>query len=109
MSDVAPYRAKKKYPLFAAAWEEALDRSRQGLIAIAYQRAVEGRETVIIRKGENISAKEVEDIIYTHPKVKDCAVIGLLNRERGERVCLYVPGSGSNLVSTWVKSPQLDN
>lgn len=52
MSDVAPYRAKKRYPLFAAAWDDALERSRQGLIAIAYQRAVEGRETVIIRKGE---------------------------------------------------------
>jgi hypothetical protein len=57
MSDVAPYRAKKKYPLFAAAWEEALVRSRQGLIAIAYQRAVEGRETVIIRKGEEYERK----------------------------------------------------
>ena len=45
---------------------------------------------VIIRKGENISAKEVEDILYTHPKVGDCAVIGLVDRERGERVCAVV-------------------
>jgi acyl-CoA synthetase (AMP-forming)/AMP-acid ligase II len=45
---------------------------------------------VIIRKGENISAKEVEDILYTHPKVGDCAVIGLIDRERGERVCAVV-------------------
>jgi cyclohexanecarboxylate-CoA ligase len=45
---------------------------------------------VIIRKGENVSAKEVEDILYTHPKVKDCAVIGLPDRERGERVCAVV-------------------
>ncbi len=45
---------------------------------------------VIIRKGENISAKEVEDILYTHPKVGDCAVIGLKDRERGERVCAVV-------------------
>ncbi len=52
MSDVAPYRAKKRFPLFAAAWDDALERSRQGLIAIAYKRAVEGRETIIIRKGE---------------------------------------------------------
>ena len=57
MSDVAPYRAKKKYPLFAAAWEDALERSRQGLIAIAWQRAVEGRETIIIRKGEEYERK----------------------------------------------------
>lgn len=57
MSDVAPYRAKKKYPLFAAAWDEALARSQKGLIAIAYQRAVEGRETIIIRKGEEYERK----------------------------------------------------
>jgi hypothetical protein len=31
---------------------------------------------VIIRKGENISAKEVEDVLYTHAKVSDVAVIG---------------------------------
>ena len=32
----------------------------------------------------------VEDVLYTHPKVGDCAVIGLLDRERGERVCAVV-------------------
>ena len=45
---------------------------------------------VIIRKGENISAKEIEDVLYTHPSVGDCAVIGLPDRERGERVCAVV-------------------
>jgi acyl-CoA synthetase (AMP-forming)/AMP-acid ligase II len=45
---------------------------------------------VIIRKGENVSAKEVEDIVYAHPKVGDVAVIGLPDRERGERVCAVV-------------------
>jgi acyl-CoA synthetase (AMP-forming)/AMP-acid ligase II len=45
---------------------------------------------VIIRKGENISAKEVEDVLYAHPKVGDVAVIGLPDRERGERVCAVV-------------------
>ena len=45
---------------------------------------------VIVRKGENISAKEIEDLLYTHPKVDDVAVIGLPDRERGERVCAVV-------------------
>jgi len=45
---------------------------------------------IIIRKGENISAKEVEDVLYSHPKVGDAAVIGLPDRERGERVCAVV-------------------
>ena len=45
---------------------------------------------VIIRKGENISAKEIEDLLYQHPKVGDVAVVGLPDRERGERVCAVV-------------------
>jgi len=45
---------------------------------------------VIIRKGENISAKEIEDLLYQHPKVGDIAVIGLPDRDRGERVCAVV-------------------
>ncbi len=45
---------------------------------------------VIIRKGENVSAKEVEDLLYTHPSVGDVAVIGLPDPESGERVCAVV-------------------
>ncbi|MEV5487780.1 AMP-binding protein [Streptomyces bobili] len=45
---------------------------------------------VIIRKGENISAKEIEDLLHTHPSVGDVAVIGLPDPERGERVCAVV-------------------
>ena len=45
---------------------------------------------VIVRKGENISAKEIEDLLYTHPSVIEVAVIGLPDPERGERVCAVV-------------------
>ena len=45
---------------------------------------------VIIRKGENISAKEVEDLLYPHPKVADVAVIGLPDPKLGERCCAVV-------------------
>lgn len=45
---------------------------------------------VIIRKGENVSAKEVEDHLYKHPKVADVAVIGLPDERSGERVCAVV-------------------
>ncbi|MFF2098920.1 class I adenylate-forming enzyme family protein [Streptomyces sp. NPDC058202] len=51
---------------------------------------------IIIRKGENISAKEIEDLLHQHPAVGDVAVIGLPDAERGERVCAVVeqpPGS----------------
>jgi acyl-CoA synthetase (AMP-forming)/AMP-acid ligase II len=49
---------------------------------------------VIVRKGENVSAKEIEDLLYTHPKVEDVAVIGLPDPQRGERVCAVVQLSG---------------
>jgi cyclohexanecarboxylate-CoA ligase len=52
---------------------------------------VTGRlKDVIVRKGENVSAKEIEDILYPHPKVDDVAVIGLPDPDRGERVCAVV-------------------
>ncbi|MFJ6985147.1 MULTISPECIES: class I adenylate-forming enzyme family protein [unclassified Streptomyces] len=45
---------------------------------------------VIIRKGENVSAQEVEALLHTHPGVGDVAVIGLPDAERGELVCAVV-------------------
>ena len=45
---------------------------------------------IIIRKGENISAKEIEDVLFAHDKVGSVAVIGLTDRRRGERVCAVV-------------------
>jgi len=45
---------------------------------------------VIIRHGENISAKEVEDLLYSHPAVADVAVIGLPDPRTGERACAVV-------------------
>lgn len=47
---------------------------------------------IIIRKGENISANEIEDLLYAHPKVADVAVIGLPDASRGELVCAVVIG-----------------
>lgn len=45
---------------------------------------------IIVRKGENVSATEVEGVLYQHPKVAEVAVIGLPDPERGERVCAVV-------------------
>jgi cyclohexanecarboxylate-CoA ligase len=45
---------------------------------------------IIIRKGENISAKEIEDLLFAHPKVLDVAVIGLPDPASGERACAVV-------------------
>ena len=48
------------------------------------------RKDVIIRKGENISAPEVEALIATHPAVAEVAVVGLPDEERGECACAVV-------------------
>lgn len=45
---------------------------------------------VIIRKGENISAKEVEDLLFTHPKVAEVSVVGMPDSERGEMAVAVV-------------------
>ncbi|MFI9822864.1 class I adenylate-forming enzyme family protein [Streptomyces sp. NPDC052013] len=55
---------------------------------------------VIIRKGENISAREIEDLLHRHPAVQDVAVIGLPDAERGELVCAVVePAPGARALS----------
>ncbi|MDT7549244.1 MAG: hypothetical protein QOE84_1638 [Actinomycetota bacterium] len=57
---------------------------------------VTGRvKDVIIRNMENISSKEVEDLLITHPAVRDVAVIGLPAPGIGERVCAVVVPEGA--------------
>lgn len=45
---------------------------------------------IIIRGGENITASDVEGLIAAHPDVEDVAVIGMPDKELGERVCAYI-------------------
>ncbi|MGW2821404.1 class I adenylate-forming enzyme family protein [Streptomyces sp. NPDC001443] len=68
---------------------------------------------VIIRKGENISAKEIEDLLHAHPAVGDVAVVGLPDAERGERVCAVVeqpagaPGLTLEVVTSYLRAAGL--
>jgi acyl-CoA synthetase (AMP-forming)/AMP-acid ligase II len=48
------------------------------------------KKELIIRKGENLSPREIEDLLQSHPSVGAVAVIGLPDPERGERVCAVV-------------------
>lgn len=60
---------------------------------------VQGRKKdIIIRSGENISAKEVEDLLIEHPAVQDVAIVGVPDDDVGERACAYVvpADTGSN-------------
>ena len=53
---------------------------------------------IIIRNMENVSAKEVEDVLFTHPDIADVAVIGVPDPKTGERVCaVVVPKEGAEV------------
>lgn len=53
------------------------------------------KKDMIIRKGENISAREIEDLLMAHPAIADVAVVGVPDVERGEMVCcVVVPRAG---------------
>jgi len=45
---------------------------------------------IIIRGGENIAARDVEDMISAHPDVEYVAVVGMPDPDLGEAVCAYV-------------------
>lgn len=52
---------------------------------------VTGRaKDMIIRNGENISPKEVEDILAGHPQIAEVAIVGLPDARTGERACAVV-------------------
>ncbi len=45
---------------------------------------------IIIRSGMNISAEDVESVLYRHPKILNAAVVGMPAQVQGERVCAFV-------------------
>jgi fatty-acyl-CoA synthase len=45
---------------------------------------------MIIRGGENIYPREVEEFLYTHPKIADVAIVGLPDARLGEIVCAWI-------------------
>jgi fatty-acyl-CoA synthase len=53
---------------------------------------------MIIRGGENIYPKEIEDFLYTHPKVKDVQVIGVPDKQYGEEImACIIPVEGTDV------------
>jgi acyl-CoA synthetase (AMP-forming)/AMP-acid ligase II len=56
---------------------------------------VTGRaKDIIIRNGENISPKEVEDILIGHPDIAEIAIVGLPDPRTGERACAVIIAKG---------------
>jgi acyl-CoA synthetase (AMP-forming)/AMP-acid ligase II len=74
--------------LDADGWFPTRDRARLDEDGYLF---IEGRDDdTIIRGGENIAPAEVEDVLLTHPSVRDAAVVGLPDEEWGQRICAVV-------------------
>ena len=59
---------------------------------------------MIIRGGENIYPKEIEDFIYTHPKVQDVQVIGVPDKQYGEEImACVIPKPGETVTAEEIK------
>jgi cyclohexanecarboxylate-CoA ligase len=71
---------------------------------------VTGRsKDIIIRGGENISVKEIEDHLFGHPKIGDVAVVATPDPVLGERVCaVVVPAPGQTVtlaeITEWLRA-----
>ncbi|OJU84440.1 MAG: cyclohexanecarboxylate-CoA ligase, partial [Solirubrobacterales bacterium 70-9] len=67
---------------------------RSGDLAVAdaqgYLRISGRAKDVILRGGENLSAKEIEDLLFEHPEVREVAVVGYPDEVLGERSCAVV-------------------
>ena len=82
---------------------EAIDAARwmhTGDLAVmddaGYLNIVGRIKDMVIRGGENIYPREVEEFLYTHPEIEDVQVIGVPDLKYGEELCAWVklrPGS----------------
>jgi len=78
--------------LDAAAFDDGWFRTGDlGIVDAEGYVVITGRlKDVIIRNGENVAAKEIEDLLFAHPRVADVAVVGVPDERTGERVCAVV-------------------
>ena len=70
-----------------------------------YLYIVDRIKELIITGGENVSPREVEEVLYTRHEIEECAVIGLPDKEYGERIVAYiVPRPGQEIDPSSLKA-----
>jgi len=91
----------------AAFWEDGWFRSGDvGLLdKDGYLFIVDRIKDMIITGGENVYPREVEEVLYTRQEVEGCAVVGIPDKEWGERVTAFIaPKPGQNVVPEELKA-----
>ena len=56
----------------------------------AYVNIVGRLKDMVIRGGENIYPREIEEFLYSHPHIQDVQVIGIPDEKYGEELCAWV-------------------
>jgi len=91
------YHIMKGYYKMPEATEEAIDKEgwlHTGDLSTVdkdgYYKIVGRIKDMIIRGGENIYPKEIEEFLYTHPDVMDVQVVGLPSKQYGEEIAAFI-------------------
>ena len=105
------YNLMKGYYKMAEATAQAIDEAgwlHTGDLATVDENGyykITGRiKDMIIRGGENIYPKEIEEFLYTHPAIRDVQVIGVPSKQYGEEVmACIIPKEGETITEEAVK------
>ena len=69
-----------------------------------YVRIVGRIKDMVIRGGENVYPREIEEFLYTHPEIADVQVIGVPDERYGEELMAWViPRAGASLTEDEVR------
>ena len=88
---------EKNKESFANGWFHSGDYGREDEDGYFYFHC--RKDSLIIKGGENIYPAELENVLYKHPAVAECAVIGIPDKLLGEDICAFVKCKQSNDVS----------
>lgn len=104
---VRGYNVMKGYYKMPEATAQAIDKDgwlHTGDIAVkdddGYYRITGRLKDMIIRGGENIFPKEIEDFIYTHPDVVDVQIVAVPSEKYGEEAYAFVTKRAGSSVTT---------
>ena len=60
---------------------------------------------MVIRGGENVYPREIEEFLYRHPKIRDVQVVGLPDKKYGEELCAWIiPRDGEDMTEEDVRA-----
>ncbi len=75
---------------FRENWHHTGDLGRFDEAGFLFYAGRKAEKELIKPGGENVYPREVEELLYTHPQVQECAVVGLPDKDWGERVTAFI-------------------